>query len=248
MDITQLILDDPPRAAAGYCLDVAPSRSTHRTPAGLILPWTRSGSGLAAFLEVPRRGGGRELFYPAFAAPGARDVDEAASSGGGDREDAIKDHNEIRDRFCRRGRPTTRVGSDGWVAAVGGGETRRNGGPMAEEGTRGADRTFAGTRVLSTPPRAGGPRFATFRGSSRAGRRAGGQGTGGITSEAKPGAEQPSTLNSADFQVAVERSQGLRHITEIAEVRHVACGMVVTRFGGPRKCFAGSRIFRIPIP
>jgi hemerythrin HHE cation binding domain-containing protein len=106
MDITQLILDDHHEQRRLFAmLQEIPRDDAHT----LTAVWKR----LAALLEVHAAAEER-LFYPALLklgrGPGADETPEAET------QDAIHDHNEIRDAVqAVAGHP---VGSDGWFDAV----------------------------------------------------------------------------------------------------------------------------------
>src|SRR4051794_4323282 len=106
MDITQLILDDHHEQRRLFAILEQISPADTRT---LEVIWNR----LAAFLEVHAEAE-EQLFYPELlhvgkGAGGKADAEDET-------EDAIKDHNEIRDAVAAAARHP--VGSRGWLAAV----------------------------------------------------------------------------------------------------------------------------------
>ncbi len=120
MDITQLILDDHHEQRRLFA--ILEQIEWSDTDA-LRAVWTR----LATFLEVHAEAE-EELFYPQLlhvgkGAGGKSSVDEET-------EDAIHDHNEIRDAVAAVAPHD--VGSDGWYAAVAG-ANEANSDHMAEE-------------------------------------------------------------------------------------------------------------------
>lgn len=106
MDITQLILDDHEQQRR---LFAALDEADRRDPGVLATLW----DGLATFLEVHARAE-EEIFYPPLLELGSGATD--AESAEEETEDAIGDHNAIRDAIAesRRHEP----GSDGWWEAV----------------------------------------------------------------------------------------------------------------------------------
>lgn len=120
MDITQLILDDhhEQRRLFAVLEEMDPSDAER-----LSAVWGR----LAAFLEVHAQAE-EEIFYPELLAVGAGaggvDTPEAET------EDAIGDHNDIRDAVRTVG--NHRVGSPGWYEAIAA-ANEANGDHMAEE-------------------------------------------------------------------------------------------------------------------
>ena len=147
MDITQLILDDhhEQRRLFAVLEQVDPSDAD-----GLSAIWQR----LAAFLEVHAEAE-EELFYPALLHLG-KGVDERHPPEE-ETEDAIKDHNEIRDAVADA--VHHEVGSDGWFAAVAA-ANKANGDHMAEEEREGLT-DFRRHASLSTRHELG-VAFATF--------------------------------------------------------------------------------------
>jgi len=106
VDITQLILDDHAEQRRLFAMLEEIDRSD---TASLDAVWRR----LAAFLDVHAKAEERH-FYPALLhlGTGAGDKDDAAE----ETDDAIHDHNEIRDAVAAVSRHE--VGSDAWFAAV----------------------------------------------------------------------------------------------------------------------------------
>ncbi|MBC5800228.1 MAG: hemerythrin domain-containing protein [Candidatus Eremiobacteraeota bacterium] len=106
MDITQLILDDHHEQRRLFAIleQLEPDDT-----AALTAIWGR----LAAFLEVHAEAE-EQVFYPALlrVGEGAGGKDNA----GEETEDAIRDHNEIRDAVRAVGAQA--IGSDGWFKAV----------------------------------------------------------------------------------------------------------------------------------
>jgi hypothetical protein len=124
MDITQVILDDHEQQRRMFAALDEIDRSDAD---GLAAVWDR----LATFLEVHARAE-EELFYPPLLelGTGATDADSAEDAT----EDAIGDHNSIRDAIAESRRHA--VGSDAWWEAVD--EARRaNSTHMAEEERQG---------------------------------------------------------------------------------------------------------------
>jgi hemerythrin HHE cation binding domain-containing protein len=119
MDITQLILDDHHEQRRLFAIL---EEVDHTDIATLTAVWER----LAAFLEV-HAAAEEELFYPELlrVGKGAGGVDPVAET-----EDAIADHNEIRDAVTAVA--GHEVGSDGWYEAVAK-ANETNGDHMAEE-------------------------------------------------------------------------------------------------------------------
>ena len=124
MDITQLILDDHEQQRRMFAaLDEVDRDDTE----ALAAVWDR----LATFLEVHARAE-EELFYPPLLelGEGATDADSAEEAT----EDAIGDHNAIRDAAAEARRHE--VGSDAWWEAVDAAR-RANSTHMAEEERQG---------------------------------------------------------------------------------------------------------------
>jgi hemerythrin-like domain-containing protein len=120
VDITQLILDDHHEQRRLFAiLEQIDAGQTEE----LRAVWKR----LAAFLEV-HAAAEEELFYPALLHLG-HGVDEAHPPTE-ETDDAIKDHNEIRDAVSAVA--AHEVGSDDWFAAVAA-ANKANGDHMAEE-------------------------------------------------------------------------------------------------------------------
>jgi hypothetical protein len=120
MDITQLILDDHHEQRRLFAiLDQIPDKDS----AALSRVWHR----LATFLETHAKAE-ETWFYPQLLEVGRAKgkADEAKS----ETEDAIKDHNEIRDAIAAVGK--TKVGSQDWRKAVSA-ANKANGDHMAEE-------------------------------------------------------------------------------------------------------------------
>jgi hemerythrin superfamily protein len=120
MDITQLILDDHHEQRRLFSIiEQIDRRETDK----LAVVWNR----LAAFLETHAEAEER-YFYPALLkrGEGAGDKDSAAD----ETEDAIEDHNEIRDAVAAVAEHP--VGSDKWFEAVAK-ANKANGDHMAEE-------------------------------------------------------------------------------------------------------------------
>jgi len=120
VDITQLILDDHAEQRRLFAMVEQVDRAD---TASLAAIWQR----LAAFLEVHAEAE-EEIFYPALlrlgkGAPGADEPDEET-------DDAIRDHNDIRDAIARVG--DHEVGTDAWYEAVAA-VNKANGDHMAEE-------------------------------------------------------------------------------------------------------------------
>ena len=120
MDITQLILDDHHEQRRLFAIleQIDPGQKDE-----LAAVWKR----LAAFLEV-HAAAEEDLFYPALLHLG-RGVD-AEHPPTEETDDAIKDHNEIRDAV--EAVAGHEVGSDGWIEAVAA-ANKANGDHMAEE-------------------------------------------------------------------------------------------------------------------
>ena len=124
MDITQLILDEHAQQRQLFALidEIDPSD----TPA-LAAIWGRLRGLLDAHAEAEER-----FFYPRLmqVGEGANDADDAAD----ETEDAIEDHNEIRDTAAAVEKET--IGSPAWFEAVGK-CNKANGDHMAEEERQG---------------------------------------------------------------------------------------------------------------
>jgi hypothetical protein len=120
MDITQLILDDHHEQRRLFAI----LEQIERTDTGnLTAIWGR----LATFLDLHAEAE-EELFYPALLHLGKGvDSDHTPAE---ETEDAIHDHNDIRDAVGRAAEH--RVGSDGWYQAVAE-ANKANGDHMAEE-------------------------------------------------------------------------------------------------------------------
>ena len=106
MDITQLILDDHHEQRRLFAILEQIERSNI---AALAAVWNR----LAAFLEVHAEAEER-YFYPALLQVGEGAGGKADADA--ETEDAIEDHNEIREAVAAVVRHT--IGSDPWYAAV----------------------------------------------------------------------------------------------------------------------------------
>jgi hypothetical protein len=120
MDITQLILDDHHEQRRLFAM----VEEIDRTDTGrLTAVWNR----LAAFLETHAEAEERH-FYPALLQLGKGATKEDTPEE--ETEDAIKDHNEIRDAVAEVGRHE--VGTDTWFEAVAK-ANEANGDHMAEE-------------------------------------------------------------------------------------------------------------------
>jgi hypothetical protein len=106
MDITRQILDDHDRQRRMFATLDDVDRDDVETLGSV---WRQ----LATFLEVHARAE-EEIFYPELlgVGVGATDADSAEE----ETEDAISDHNDIRDAIAEAARHD--VGSDGWWAAV----------------------------------------------------------------------------------------------------------------------------------
>jgi aminopeptidase N len=120
VDITDLILDDHHEQRRLFALleQLDPGDTS-----GLAALWQR----LAAFLDLHAEAE-EQLFYPALLHLG-RGVDEEHDPEE-ETEDAIRDHNDIRDAVAEAARHE--VGSDDWFAAVAA-ANKANGDHMAEE-------------------------------------------------------------------------------------------------------------------
>jgi hypothetical protein len=106
MDITQLILDDHHEQRRLFAILEQVERANVEALAAI---WGR----LSAFLEVHAEAEERH-FYPALLRVGSGAGGKADADA--ETEDAIKDHNEIRDAVAKVGGHG--VGSDAWYAAV----------------------------------------------------------------------------------------------------------------------------------
>ena len=124
MDITQIILDDHAYQRQLFALieQIDPEDTD-----GLDAVWRRLSTVLETHAEAEER-----FFYPALLKVG-RGANDAPSQQE-ETEDAIKDHNEIRDAVAEVARH--RVGSKAWFAAVGK-ANKANGDHMAEEERQG---------------------------------------------------------------------------------------------------------------
>jgi hypothetical protein len=120
MDITQLILDDHHEQRRLFA-NLEQVERTNVEALGVL--WER----LAAFLEVHAEAEERHFYPPLLkvgtGAGGKRDAADET-------EDAIKDHNEIRDAVAAVA--GKKIGSDAWYAAVAA-ANKANGDHMAEE-------------------------------------------------------------------------------------------------------------------
>jgi hypothetical protein len=174
MDITQLILDDHHEQRRLFALleQIDPSDTD-----SLSAIWQR----LATFLDLHAEAE-EQLFYPALLHLG-KGVD-ADHDPAEETDDAIRDHNDIRDAVAEAGRHE--VGSDGWFAAVAA-ANQANGDHMAEEEREGltdfrrhtslqtrhelavAFATFEARHVLGVEPRDKDPQeyIAANRGSEQ---------------------------------------------------------------------------------
>jgi len=105
MDITQVILDDhaEQRRLFATLEDIGPEH-----PDALGPVWQRLHALLDTHAEAEE-----QLFYPALVALGKRTRDEAEDE---ETEDAIHDHNEIRDAAAAVDGET--IGSEAWFAAL----------------------------------------------------------------------------------------------------------------------------------
>ena len=106
MDITQLILDDHHEQRRLFAILEQIDRTDVKALAAI---WGR----LSAFLEVHAEAEERH-FYPALLRVGTGAGGKPSADD--ETEDAIKDHNEIRDAVAAVARHP--LGSDGWYAAV----------------------------------------------------------------------------------------------------------------------------------
>ena len=124
MDLTQLILDEHAQQRALFAqIEQIGSKDT----AALGALWTRLHALLDAHAEAEER-----YFYPRLmqVGEGANDADSAAEES----EDAIEDHNEIRDTAAAVDKE--KVGSEAWFDALGA-CNKANGDHMAEEERQG---------------------------------------------------------------------------------------------------------------
>ncbi len=147
MDITQLILDEHAQQRHLFALidEIAPDDVT-----ALGAVWGRLRALLDSHAEAEER-----FFYPRLmqVGEGANDADDAAD----ETEDAIEDHNEIRDTAAAVDKET--VGSTAWFDAVGK-CNEANGDHMAEEERQGL--TDFRRHATLEERHALGVRFATF--------------------------------------------------------------------------------------
>ena len=120
MDITRLILDDHHEQRRLFAILEQIDRSDTATLSAI---WGR----LAAFLET-HAAAEEELFYPELLHVGKGSGGKSDAED--ETEDAIKDHNEIRDAVTEAGRHA--VGSADWFKAVAS-ANKANGDHMAEE-------------------------------------------------------------------------------------------------------------------
>jgi hypothetical protein len=124
MDITQLILDEHAQQRQLFALIEQVDRTDTDSLAAL---WSRLRALLDAHAEAEER-----HFYPRLMTigKGANDADSVADES----EDAIKDHNEIRD--AAEAVDGCKTGTDAWFAAIGK-CNKANGDHMAEEERQG---------------------------------------------------------------------------------------------------------------
>jgi hypothetical protein len=124
MDITQLILDEHHQQRQLFALIEQVDRKDTDSLAAL---WKRLRALLDAHAEAEER-----IFYPRLmkVGKGANDADSAAD----ETEDAIEDHNDIRD--TGKAVDQHKVGSDAWFEAIGK-CNKANGDHMAEEERQG---------------------------------------------------------------------------------------------------------------
>ena len=124
MDITQIILDDHAyqRQLFGWIEQIDPADTQ-----ALTTVWRRLATVLETHAEAEER-----FFYP-FLLKVGRGANDAPSEQE-ETEDAIKDHNEIRDAVAAVARHA--VGSEAWFAAIGK-ANKANGDHMAEEERQG---------------------------------------------------------------------------------------------------------------
>jgi hemerythrin superfamily protein len=147
MDITQLILDEHHQQRTLFAQIDEIDRKDTKALAAL---WKRLHALLDAHAEAEER-----FFYPRLMqiGKGANDADSAAD----ETEDAIEDHNDIRDTAAKV--DTHAVGSDAWFDAIG--ECNKaNGDHMAEEERQGL--TDFRRHASLEERHALGVRFATF--------------------------------------------------------------------------------------
>lgn len=124
MDVTQIILDDHRDQRRLFAMIEQIDRADTISLAAL---WRRLAALLDAHAEAEER-----FFYPALLRIG-RGANDAPSAED-ETEDAIEDHNEIRDAVAEVGRHE--VGSDAWFEALGR-ANKANGDHMAEEERQG---------------------------------------------------------------------------------------------------------------
>lgn len=124
MDITQLILEEHHEQRRLF-LEI--DDLTHGDKAALKAVWSRLRGLLDRHAEAEER-----FFYPELLRIGSGAAD--SKSAAGETRDAIKDHNEIRDRA--REVDEHEVGSPEWLAAVAA-ANKANGDHMAEEERQG---------------------------------------------------------------------------------------------------------------
>lgn len=109
MDITQLILDDHAEQRRLFSLI---EQINPRDKAALTAVWER----LSAFLDVHAEAEER-YFYPTLLKVGEAANDAEGDDAAPETEDAIEDHNELRDAVKAVGKH--KVGTKAWVEAVG---------------------------------------------------------------------------------------------------------------------------------
>ena len=109
MDITQLILDDHAEQRRLFAIleQIDPSDVD-----ALTKVWTR----LAAFLDVHAEAEER-FFYPELLKVGKSANDAEGDDAGPETEDAIEDHNKLRDAVKAANR--LKIGTGAWIEAVG---------------------------------------------------------------------------------------------------------------------------------
>lgn len=154
MDITELILDDHREQRRLFAILEQIERSD---TANLTAIWNR----LATFLDLHAEAEER-IFYPALLHLGKGRGGEHTPPA--ETEDAIKDHNDIRDAVAGVGHHD--VGSDGWFDAVAA-ANKANGDHMAEEEREGLT-DFRRNASLTTRHRLG-VEFAAFEAARVAG-------------------------------------------------------------------------------